>query len=404
MTTDISSLLTNVEARLLPDELRSDLMADLSAALEARVQFFDGDSPESLFRAALQASFRDISMHPRGKEFQQFLLVGPAPFELDLPLGAKGPWLSDDETAAAVSYIYRGILEHFKGALAELLAVGPVLRLVESLKATAALPMHATVHWGDAVLVHRAGRRYLKGADLHILAARPEDDLVILCGVGEVKAGREGRGKIRKQLANHASRALKGLRLSPSGMPIVPSVAQSLHQVSVVPSRWPLSLGYRFLDEELDGARGFLPDAIVAPEPTEKVVSDGSYHEVTLRWSREALYAAAFEMTLWYFECVGEMIYSSGVPQEWSEMSPSQAGRNAAKMRLYDAFQRARNANEWDRAIALYNSYSFGWALGHGFRTIDRDLIPDMSFQELRALQTSSPESLGWCRSTGEWP
>lgn len=68
----------------MPDELRSDLMADLSAALEARVKFSDGYSPESLFRAALQASFPDISMHPRGKEFQQLLLLGPAPIDKQL--------------------------------------------------------------------------------------------------------------------------------------------------------------------------------------------------------------------------------------------------------------------------------------------------------------------------------
>jgi hypothetical protein len=48
---------------------------------------------------------------------------------------------------------------------------------------------------------------------------------------------------------------------------------------------------------------------------------------VTLRWSKEALDAAAYGMTFWFMEKVGEVIYSSGVPKGWSEMSPPKRAR-----------------------------------------------------------------------------
>jgi len=73
-------------------------------------------------------------------------------------------------------------------------------------------------------------------------------------------------------------------------------------------------------------------------------------------------------MTFWYMEKVGEVLYRAGVPDEWSEMTPAEAGRNAVKMMLYYAILRARTRREDERAIALYNTYGFGYALGTSFR------------------------------------
>jgi hypothetical protein len=67
-------------------------------------------------------------------------------------------------------------------------------------------------------------------------------------------------------------------------------------------------------------------------------------------------------------EKVGEVIYSRGVPREWSEMTPAEAGRNASKQMLYYAILRCRTAPESQRAIALYNTYGFGYALGMNFK------------------------------------
>jgi hypothetical protein len=89
---------------------------------------------------------------------------------------------------------------------------------------------------------------------------------------------------------------------------------------------------------------------------------------VTLRWSTEALAASAYELTFWYMAQVGEVVYARGVPHEWGEMTSAEAGRNAAKMMLYYAILRARTREEEQRAVALYNAYGFGYALGTSFR------------------------------------
>jgi hypothetical protein len=73
-------------------------------------------------------------------------------------------------------------------------------------------------------------------------------------------------------------------------------------------------------------------------------------------------------MSFWFMEKVGEAVYTGGVPKEWEPMTPAEAGQNAAKMMLYYAILRCRPPWDEQRAIAIYNSYSFGCALGMNFR------------------------------------
>jgi hypothetical protein len=89
---------------------------------------------------------------------------------------------------------------------------------------------------------------------------------------------------------------------------------------------------------------------------------------VTLRWSKEALDAASYGMTFWFMEKVGEALYADAMPTEWKPMTAAEAGQNAAKQSLYYAILRCRTRREEQRAIALYNSYDFGCALGLNFR------------------------------------
>jgi len=108
---------------------------------------------------------------------------------------------------------------------------------------------------------------------------------------------------------------------------------------------------------------------------------------VTLRWSREALDAAAYEMTFWFMEKVGEALYANGVPEEWKPMTPAEAGQNATKMMLYYAILRCRTNREKQRAIALYNAYGFGYALGMNFRnkTGHREMLWPQDLDEIAA-------------------
>jgi hypothetical protein len=67
-------------------------------------------------------------------------------------------------------------------------------------------------------------------------------------------------------------------------------------------------------------------------------------------------------------EKIGEIIYLTSVPKEWRKMSPAGAGGNAAGRILYYAILRCRTIQEEQRAIALYNSYGHGYALGMSFK------------------------------------
>jgi len=108
---------------------------------------------------------------------------------------------------------------------------------------------------------------------------------------------------------------------------------------------------------------------------------------ITLRWSKEALAQAAYEMTFWYMEKVGELIYSKSVPKGWEEMTPADAGRNATKMMLYYAILRCRTNTEEQRAIALYNSYGYGYALGMNYKNAEgrREMLWPQDLDEIVA-------------------
>jgi hypothetical protein len=107
---------------------------------------------------------------------------------------------------------------------------------------------------------------------------------------------------------------------------------------------------------------------------------------ISLKWSKEAIAQAAYEMTFWYMEKVGESIYADPkmLPKSWKEMTPAQAGRNAIKMVLYYALLRCRGRVE-QRAIALYNSYGYGYTLGMNYKNAEgkREMLWPQDLDEI---------------------
>jgi hypothetical protein len=90
-------------------------------------------------------------------------------------------------------------------------------------------------------------------------------------------------------------------------------------------------------------------------------------------------------MTFWYMEKVGEVVFAQSRPKEWENMSPADAGRNAAKMMLYYAIPQCRTDRDNQRAIALYNSYGFGYALGMNFKNAEgrREMLWPQDLDEI---------------------
>ena len=124
------------------------------------------------------------------------------------------------------------------------------------------------------------------------------------------------------------------------------------------------------------------------PNEGPKLVQTGeNERRITLGWSHEALAEAAYEMTFWYMGKVGERIFSERKPKEWSEMTPSEVGRNAIKMMLYYAILRCRTLWEFRRAVELHNVYGFGYTLGKSFRDKNgrRDMLWAEDLEEIAA-------------------
>ena len=350
----------------LPQEMAQDLEASLGYAVEEAV-LGKFKTPLGVFQEALYSSLRDIEDHPRGQLLQRFLTLGPYEGEGDIPAALASDRLSDCHTSSAIRFIWFFVINSFKGKLAELLAIRPCLRIVARAKTKGLVPQEARLYFGETVTVPRAsgaGTEY--GADMHILAF--DGERIRVAGLVEVKSYAATFRRIQRQLEKHSAKCCRGLLVAGKLYPKDCSQRSSstMAKVAVVPSRWKLPRTFRF--EETPGGRLLKVDTRSPPMRDDLIESSGAYWKVRLRWSEEALAAVAYEMTFWYMARVGEVIYRHAVPKSWSKMTPSAAGRNAAKMMLYYAGLRAGSSREMRRAFALYNVYGFGYALGANFR------------------------------------
>lgn len=375
-TSSLSPALTwTANFSLLEGSVASDVMSTLSSALQHGVAFSNGNTPLAIFRHAVATAISHIHENGRAPLFMRFLKDGPYEDAGKIPLQLRPKRLADDETASVITFIYSHMVNCFKGALAEILAVAPCLRILRDLRSEKRLPREARLYVGDAVWsAARRGTGFAKGADLHILLedrSLKAGPSVAVAGVAEVKSYFCPPERLRRQLDQHLARARCRLRIGQveylRSQISVGGGGQQPARINIMPARWNLPRTFHF--EQKKGRKFLHVDFPVPPDSKDLVEQVGPMEwRVTLRWSKDALDAAAYGMTFWFMEKVGEALYSSGVPKEWSEMTPAEAGQNAAKMMLYYAILRCRTAQENQRAIALYNSYSFGYALGMNFR------------------------------------
>lgn len=387
------SLAADVGFDLLGEQLGGDVERSVRASLEGGAVFPAGGDALAVFRHTLAASIRDIEHDERGHLFQRFLRDGPHENEGPIPAELRGKRLTPEECAQAITFVYSFMVNSFKGAVTELLAAGTCQRLLRDARRAGRMPADARLYIGDSVLVRRAGGRGgLKGADLHLLAIAGQ--CVTVAGVVEVKSGRRSADALAGQIDKHLRRAAQGLivagREYAAGQISVGSgCGGEVVRVSVLPSDWSLPRTLRF-EETAEKTRELILDPPRPPRDDDELIDTGGGCHIVLRWSREAIAAAAYEMTFWYMEKVGEAIFTQKpgeedpMPADWNGMTPAEAGRNAIKMMLYYALRPdailAEEAREQgkvlprpitrrlSRAIALYNTYGFGYALGMNFR------------------------------------
>jgi hypothetical protein len=316
------------------------------------------------------------------------LTEGPYEKAGKIPLKLVGRRLTDDETASAVAFIHSYVVNSFQGCLAEILAAVPCLRIVREQQEKGIFPPHARIYVGDVVTVGLPDRKgKAKGPDLHILFERDsseKESILAVAGLVEVKSYHKSSKQLLPQLGKHMARVGLGLRVGtmsypPERVKVGFADGGTPLRIEVVPDRWKLPRTFHF--EKKERRELLLVDPAIPPFADDRIVplSDTEWR-VTLRWSHEALAAAAYKMAFWYMEKLGEVVYKAGVPPAWSEMTPAEAGVNAAKMMLYYAILRAQTRGRFARAVALYNTYGFGYALGMNFK--DKKGVREMLWPE----------------------
>jgi len=143
-----------------------------------------------------------------------------------------------------------------------------------------------------------------EGADLHILVvedSKSEAPCVTVAGVAEVKSGRKSPSAMGGQLDKHILRARQGLRISgvdyaADGVSVGIGPKDRILRITVQPSDWLLPRTLRFV--ATGETRQLTLDPPIPPLNEDQFIpmDDDSWH-VSLRWSKEALAAAANEMT-----------------------------------------------------------------------------------------------------------
>ena len=357
--------------KMVGTDLANDLFESITIALKSKAIFSEGSEPTMIFRDAIAKAITNIE--ERAILLRRFLRYGPYEYDGDTPLELEGCRLTDAETSKAITFIYSHVVNCFQGQLAELLAAGPCVQLVDELRTAGRLHPTSRLYIGDSVLCSRGStRHYRKAADMHIISmgSGPHQESVVQ-GVVEVKSYSCSANRLRSQLARHIGRIQKNALVSIAENGVRFEVrticAEKVFTIGVTPARWKIPRTFSIIKK--DGKTLVDVDAPAPPKEDACVteIEPGKWH-IVLRWSQEALASVAYEMTFWYMEKLGEEVFAEHIPSTWNEMTPAEAGRNAAKMMLYYAIHRCLSHRVEQRAVALYNTYGFGYALGMNFR------------------------------------
>lgn len=361
-----TSIAERAELELLDPAVADAFVRAVEAAAANGFIFQGGSTPDRVFQHSVASAIKAIES--RGDLLQRFLSLGPYEGEGPIPPEMHGKRLTDMECRKAITLIYSHVINCFKGQLAEILALESFAALATHLQKIKRLPRTAVFYAGDSVMTLRGKAGLAKGADLHILDESKEQAELLV--VGEIKSYSASAQHLAPQLDAHVTRALRGLRLTQDACavrtvhPTLP--AHGVTFFSASPSRWRLSREFAFIEKN---GRTFLD--VAAPSKIAKDVFEETrpmHWHVTLGLSQELLASQAYSLTYWYMEELGREVFGDSTTSPWPEMTPEAAGVNAAEQSLYHAIRRCSDARAEQRAIALYNAYGFGYALGSSFK------------------------------------
>ncbi|MFA6440493.1 MAG: hypothetical protein WCX28_14395 [Bacteriovoracaceae bacterium] len=373
----------SVDFSSIGDELGEDLEKSLACGLKHDAVFLEGKNPLAIFRTAIANAIGNIQNDGRANLFVRLLKLGPYEEGIaEIPPELVGTRLTIEETTSVVSYLSGHMIKSFQGAVMEMLAIEPCIDILNILRRDKKISSNAIPYIGDSVLAPKVtSSNFSKSADLHVLSFNKKK--VKVHALVEIKSYRVSAEKLRVQHTKHLKRVKKGLQIN--GIPytreaIEKTANSEMVFITVISDNWKLPRTFRFQEN-----RSLIVDEGVPNKKLNTIekISANEYR-VTIRWSHEALASLAYGMTFWFMGKVGEVLFQNNLPKEWSDMTPEEAGRNAMKMMLYYAlrpYEQKENDGEQltrkeklakQRAIALYNTFGFGYALGMNYRNKER--------------------------------
>jgi hypothetical protein len=377
------SIITKITKIISNPLLSKAIYESINCALKKSYIHLNSLSVWGVFKNSLDMAIRDIEKHPRGKLFSRLIQYGPHnPDEPEILDSDGKSTLSDPECGECVQFIFSHMVNRFKGELAELLALDPLILLIKELQKEKRLSNNIQVYWGDTISERRRnikvsnakniyGGGFTKGADGLIIEKngnKNENNIILkILGIIEVKSMNYSINKVFSQLNKHIIRLKGGVRLAGIEYKTydVNRDTPAFIRIMIMPSNWKLSREWSV--RKNDNKR-----VLVFPQPHEPPVKDyieelgKDSWKIRLAWSQEVLSQAAYEMTFWYMSQVGKFVYNnkSRLPVAWQNMTSEEAGYNAIKMMLYYLQLRYLKKPQEKLAIKLYNIYSYGYPLG----------------------------------------
>ncbi len=323
-------------------------------------------------RGILSTATRDVETRPTGQLFTRLIQHGPeheeSPFAHD-PDRDTG-MLTDVQAEQAVEFVRSHMVNQFKGQLAELLALRPVIERIESLFRDELSRGTLRLYTGESIRQSESaeGRndRLAPGADGLLLHRRTPSEKPKVAAIVEVKANRQPFRALCNQLHQHRARLSGTLLLEePRGhfreyrglSALDPRKGPAL--LAVVPSRWRLSRNFTRVPVPGDDRLQPRPDPLPAEypaAPAPRIVKP--VHRLTLAPSVEELEAAGFAMTFWYMQQAARAV---GIEDP---------GQHRLRHMLYCLGRRPMSDRLRELTARLYNIYNYSYALSADSRVM----------------------------------
>ena len=132
--------------------LAASIYTSIQLGIQSKSIHLTGRNAWGVFEYSLNAAIRDIETHPRGKLFRRLLEYGPLnPDDPEKPTSDCETVLSDPECGECVQFIFSHMVNRFKGELAELLAIQPVLGLIEQLRVAGKWSDKVHLYFGETI-------------------------------------------------------------------------------------------------------------------------------------------------------------------------------------------------------------------------------------------------------------